>query len=85
MIGRALCAMMTLVLAIGSGRAASQTDDKSYRIDWTKGSITQIACDNGAYFTLRWSETRKLYFVQELVDVAEKELDKAASRACSAG
>ena len=83
MSGRTVCAVVALGLALGAGPAAGQSDDQNYRIEWTKGSITQIACDNGAYFTLRWSEFRKLYFVQELVDVAEKDLGKAASSACS--
>lgn len=83
MSGRAFCAVLALVLALGAGPAGAQTDDKNYRVEWTKGSITQIACDSGAYFTLRWSETRELYFVQELVNVSAKELNDAASRACS--
>ncbi len=85
MRARTVCAVLALGLAFGAVPASGQTDDENYRIDWTKGSITQIACDNGAYFTLRWSESRKRYFVQELVDVSEKDLGKAASRACSDG
>ena len=85
MSGRTVCAALALGLVLGAGPALGQTDDKDYRIEWTKGSITQIVCDNGAYFTLRWSVYRKLYFVQELVDVAEKDRGTAASRACSGG
>lgn len=81
------------LLAAGAAAQESQTpaggypdrrDDpnKPYRIDWQRGTITQIVCANGAYYTLRYSESRKRYFVQELVNVSDPDLDKAAAAAC---
>lgn len=56
--------------------------DKPYRIDWQRGNLAQIVCDNGAYFTIRYSESRKRFFVQELVDVSDTDFDKTAGVAC---
>jgi uncharacterized protein YutD len=75
-------ALISLLVLAGFANAQEK---KPYRIDWTKGSISQVACFNGAYFTIRKVRGQEKYVVQELVNISAKSIDEAAGKACSKG
>ena len=62
---------------------AHAQEKKPYRIDWTRGSITQVVCDNGAFFTIRKVRGQEKYVVQELVNISARSIDEAAAKACT--
>jgi p-aminobenzoyl-glutamate transporter AbgT len=76
----ALALVVPILTLVGTAHALEK---KPYRIDWTRGSITQVVCDSGAYFTIRKVRGQEKYVVQERVNVSAESIDEAAGKACT--